>query len=333
MPTLPSGRQVAISSSPAHMPVTAQYACPEGHFWYWTPDLAINPPPYGPDQKDLAIQLVHAPVPESREEAARYVRVMYYEPDGSYYWPGEWLAEFKQPESWDDADWAAWQDWLGTPRVGEYLDRVIETCRAKSEGKPGAGQLALIEGSPTPKESEQERCLERRAYVIQGRVLDLAKRMRVARDNLDDVVLDELERDMRSQAERLDTLLAESDEPNPGLWYLRSLAHGAFGEWAQAERCCSRVLRRMPFASKAWIQLSIARGRQEKYVEAEEAARRALEITDAATPDAWLLLAAALGGQSRHGEARAAMARARRLQASGRGEGASEAHQAEPTVH
>jgi len=279
------------------------------------------------------VDLVQARVPESREEAARYVLVMYYKPDGSNYWPGEWLAEFKQPESWDDADWEAWQEWLETPPVKAYLDRVIEICRAKSEGKPGTRTLVWVEGPPTSRECEREGNLERRAYLIQGRVIDLAKRMRVARANDDDVVLDELERDMRSQAERLDALLAESDEPNPGLWYLRALAHGAFGEWAQAEHCCLRVLRRVPLAGKAWVQLSIARGMQEKNVEAEEAARRAVEISEGTTPEAWRVLAAALGGQSRHGEGRAAMAEAKRLEASKGGEEESEAHQARPMVH
>jgi len=83
MPILPSGLQLALSCDALFDHGGNWFDCPEGYFWYWAPDPDImGPPPFDPDTEILQVAQP-APVPETREEVKRYIRVMEVE-DGLY---------------------------------------------------------------------------------------------------------------------------------------------------------------------------------------------------------------------------------------------------------
>ncbi|MBW2271601.1 MAG: hypothetical protein JRH16_23885, partial [Deltaproteobacteria bacterium] len=210
MPQLPSGRQLAISHANVIAPGTHCFACPEKHFWYRTPDLAINPPPYGPLEGDIIMDFAHAQVPENREEAARYVIVLFGRSEDRFYWPGHWLGEFERPADWNDRDWKSWSEWLSTPRVQNYLDRVITKCRAQSEENAG-GRLPAFRAIP---QSEKERArvqgFAERCRVLERELADLlpsrpSESPREERDSMS-----ELRRRVHPLADRVDALLIES---------------------------------------------------------------------------------------------------------------------------
>ena len=52
MPTLPSGRVLALSMNHILEPGVQMFACPEGHYWYQEPDRALNAPPFQRDMDD-----------------------------------------------------------------------------------------------------------------------------------------------------------------------------------------------------------------------------------------------------------------------------------------
>ena len=53
MPTLPSGRTPALSMNHILPPGVVTFKCPEGHFWFQKPDLALSPRPYEPNAKGV----------------------------------------------------------------------------------------------------------------------------------------------------------------------------------------------------------------------------------------------------------------------------------------
>ena len=133
MPTLPSGKQFAVSRDCIKDLGANWFNCPEGHFWYETPDCAINPPPYKKGTEILS-DFKHAPVPESREEVKRYIKVLFLFDEGKqFYWRGDWLTDFPKPGDLNEEDLAAWNEWLDTPDISQFLDETIEVCRQKAE--------------------------------------------------------------------------------------------------------------------------------------------------------------------------------------------------------
>jgi hypothetical protein len=68
MPTLPSGKVLMLSRDTIVANDGTLFRCPDGYFWYQTPDLAFNTPPFQEGQS-LTMDLAHAPVPATREEA------------------------------------------------------------------------------------------------------------------------------------------------------------------------------------------------------------------------------------------------------------------------
>jgi hypothetical protein len=315
MPRLPSGRQLAISHANFIAPGTHCFACPEKHFWYQTPDLAINPPPYGPLEGDIIMDFAHAPVPETREEAARYVIVLFERSEDRYYWPGHWLGDFERPEDWSDRDWKSWQEWLSTPRVQDYLDRVIGKCRAQSEENAGGRMPAFRAIPQSEKERTKVQGFAERCRVLEREIADLPPSLADASLREDQDNMSELHSRVRPLADRVDALLIESKGRLPFVWHARGLAHHALREWGDAERCFLEALRRAPFAFASWVELSVCRGQLGKYEEAEEAARRALEASREKSPEAWRLLAAALLSQERVEEATVAFAEASKIEA------------------
>jgi hypothetical protein len=67
MPTLPSGRVLALSMNHILDPGVQMFSCPEGHYWYQEPDRALNAPPF---QRDMDVLY-----PTTREEAPKILHV------------------------------------------------------------------------------------------------------------------------------------------------------------------------------------------------------------------------------------------------------------------
>lgn len=132
MPRLPSGRSFGVNRDHILEPGTRWFACPAGHFWYQTPDLAINAPPFHRDQTVLC-DFVHAPVPASIEEMARYVDVIEILDGNAFYRTGMRLDCDVRPDGWTEADWDAWNAWRHSDRVATFLRESIERCRAQAE--------------------------------------------------------------------------------------------------------------------------------------------------------------------------------------------------------
>ena len=315
MPELPSGRQLALSRAHILEPGTRCFACPEKHFWYQTPDLVINPPPYGPHEGNIIMDFAHARVPEDREEAARYVMVLFGRPESGFYWPGHWLGDFERPPAWSERDWTSWQEWLRTPRVRDYLNGVIGKCQDQSEQNAGGGWPAFRAIPQSERERTRVQGFAERCRVLEREIADLLPSLANASLREDHDNMSELRNRVHPLADRVDALLIECKGRFPFVWHARGLAHHALHQWTDAERCFLEALRRAPFALASWIELSICRGKLEKYEEAEEAARRALETSRQKSPDAWRLLAAALLSQGRVEEATAAFAEASKVEA------------------
>jgi hypothetical protein len=134
MPTLPSGRTPALSMNHILPPGVVTFKCPEGHFWFQKPDLALSPRPYEPDA-DVFCDFAHAPCPTTREEALGLLHVVdLIGPDRKeIHWRGYCVAEPEALADLTPEDRAAWDAWVATPKVQAFLDEVVERCRRQAE--------------------------------------------------------------------------------------------------------------------------------------------------------------------------------------------------------
>jgi hypothetical protein len=134
MPTLPSGRTLALSMNHILPPGVVTFKCQEGHFWFQKPDLALSPRPYEPGA-DVFCDFVHAPSPTTREEALGLLHVVdLIGPDRKeIHWRGDCVAEPEALADLTSEDRAAWDQWIATPEVEAYLDGVLERCRQQAE--------------------------------------------------------------------------------------------------------------------------------------------------------------------------------------------------------
>jgi len=132
VPKLPSGLNIAISDDAILSPNEEWFQCPEGHFWYQTPDIKMNKPPF--DRDTIVLQdFVNAPVPDSHEEAKKYIHVYLAYENDDYYWKGDWLSDFPKDGDLTGDDLIVWNEWLNSPDVLDYIDRAIEKCKVQAE--------------------------------------------------------------------------------------------------------------------------------------------------------------------------------------------------------
>jgi hypothetical protein len=110
MPLLPSGRLAGIIAWHIFEPGRPWFPCPDGHFWFETPDFAINAPPFERDQ-DVICSIVHAPVPQSPEEMARYIHIAEHDGDDSALLTGKRLDCTEPPLGWTEEDWTGFVEW------------------------------------------------------------------------------------------------------------------------------------------------------------------------------------------------------------------------------
>jgi hypothetical protein len=146
MPTLPSGLTLGISREALFDPGVNWFSCPENHFWYWTPDPETGLGPF-PSGHEIVQIPKHAAVPASTEEAKQYVRVIVFDSDTTFYWPGEWLSPFPALITLDDLDLAAWQAWLGEPERVKFLEDTIAKCQELAISSRCAQGYAIFAGT------------------------------------------------------------------------------------------------------------------------------------------------------------------------------------------
>lgn len=133
MPLLPSGLDLALSRDAIIIHDSSWFQCPEGHFWYWDVDSDITgPPPFARGEEIWQVPR-HAKIPTSREEVARFIRVLERAVDGRYWWRGDWLSTFPSYSVLSSEDGPAWLAWLSGPEVQTYLDNAIDVCATMAE--------------------------------------------------------------------------------------------------------------------------------------------------------------------------------------------------------
>ena len=130
--TLPSGLALRISAN-AILDLSSRdtwYRCPDGHFWFRTPNMAMKTPPYTPSD-EIVFDSMSAPVPTSRAEAMEYVHVYIDDPTRGTYWRGDWMADFHQTHVLSENDKAAWLAWASENAT--FLDDVIALAAAQAD--------------------------------------------------------------------------------------------------------------------------------------------------------------------------------------------------------
>jgi hypothetical protein len=149
MPTLPSGRILALSKNHILPPGVVTFKCPQGHYWFQQLDRKICPPPLKPNEEFLC-DFVHAPCPTTRQEALAILQVLErIGPEPSdYHWNGYTLADHEALADLSPDDRAAWDAWVAEPKVASFLDEVIAQCKAQAEANEGNAGHMVFRGQP-----------------------------------------------------------------------------------------------------------------------------------------------------------------------------------------
>jgi hypothetical protein len=147
MPQLPSGLMFAISSGALFDHGGNWFKCPDGHFWYWTPDEDImGPGPYS-TASQLLQSAAHAPVPITLEEAKKYVHVLESDNLENWSWRGEWLDQFPRFRTLSPEDRLAWDDWVAGNSTQLFLQETMLECQRLSRLNSIAKGMAMFSSS------------------------------------------------------------------------------------------------------------------------------------------------------------------------------------------
>jgi hypothetical protein len=119
------------------------FKAPENHFWYWAP-AEEDPPPYNEEDGANITQPATAPVPTTRDEVKKFIRVIIEEPGRKMFWEGDYLAEFPFFRTLSKDDLIAWEKWLEQPGTLEFLDKAISKCQIQAEANKDATGWAVI---------------------------------------------------------------------------------------------------------------------------------------------------------------------------------------------
>ena len=302
MPQLPSGRLMAISRGHILEPGTRWFPCPDGHFWFQTPDLAINAPPYQRDQEILC-DFVHAPVPQSVEEMAHYVDVVEIFSDDQVQLTGIRFDSTERPSDWSDEDWRAFEAWRRSDHAvtRAFLEQTLERCRAQAEANKSNSGGVVFEKGPGPSDA--------RVHAARGRAVVFGRELL----RLEAEIGPGFRPDEEDKSARIFTRLCEIERSLDALLDdpATSCAEGwhAFGQASRllkrpdaAERAFLEAVRMSPFSKASWLELTRIRGERGDFAGSEIAARRAVELDGKSAP-AWANLAMALLMLGRRDEA------------------------------
>ncbi|MCX5652650.1 MAG: hypothetical protein NTU45_14875 [Planctomycetota bacterium] len=306
MPQFPSGRRMAVGRMHILKPGTQWFACPEGHFWYQTPDLAINAPPFQRDQTVIC-DFVHAPVPRSVEEMARYINIIEVFSDERIQITGLQLDCAKRPPDWSEADWAAFKEWRDSESIRAFVKESIEMCREQAEANRSSPGFVKLEQASVARDRRREAAL--------GQIMQFGGELA----RFDGELGDGFEEHEREKAARIFVRLLEIerslsallDDPATSFaegWHAYGLATRLLRKPDAAERAFLESIRLAPFDQSSWLELTRIRGERGNFTGSEVAARRAVELDEKSAP-AWSNLAMSLLLLDRRDEARDAAAR------------------------
>lgn len=147
MPTLPSGRTLALAMNHILPPGLVGFRCPEGHYWFHQLDRKICPPPLTPGAEYLC-DFAHAPCPTSHEEALAILRVLERAgpESGELYWRGYIVSDPEALADLTPEDRAAWDAWVAAPERAAFLDATIARCAAQAEANRGSPGFMVFRG-------------------------------------------------------------------------------------------------------------------------------------------------------------------------------------------
>ncbi len=145
---LPSGKEIALIPVDLFEHGGNWFAAKPDHFWYWSPDLTLNAPPFSPNQ-DVLTEANQGSVPVTPYEAGMYVRVLEMV-DGDLVWRGEMYHSFPEHTELSEEDLQAWQELKVSKQVENWLRNLMAKCRQLAELTE-----AQMPGSP-PRTSEDD---------------------------------------------------------------------------------------------------------------------------------------------------------------------------------
>lgn len=152
MPELPSGLSLGIVPVDLFDHGGNWVECPDGHFWYWTPDPEMAPPPYDINGNNKFLRdAKHALVPKTREEAKRFIKVIELNDSGVFGWRGELLHLFPQYTELNEEDLAAWNIWIKRPETDQFIDDFIIECQRLAEVCRHVRGYAALKGTGKSK--------------------------------------------------------------------------------------------------------------------------------------------------------------------------------------
>jgi hypothetical protein len=105
----------------------------DNQFWYRDIDPTYGwlPIPGAPQPPEC---WQTAPIPNSRVDAARYVRIMVGETgSNAQEWQGDWFISYSRPHGFTEEDWDACLEFFGSPEALQFLDDVIVRCQKQCE--------------------------------------------------------------------------------------------------------------------------------------------------------------------------------------------------------
>jgi tetratricopeptide (TPR) repeat protein len=275
MPKLPSGKVLELSRDTIVENDGTLFRCPDGYFWYQTPDLAFNTPPFQEGQA-LTMDLAHAPVPATREEAKKYIRVLFATDDGGWHWRGDLLSDFPRPGDLSKRERAAWRTWLAGEGGLCFLDETIELCRRQAEAnRANTASMEIVPLVPEPSLPSESAAAFR---PIVRRLLRLYREGEGARRSGNTerrfAALVEME-ELLDKVRDLRSSLGRSHAPAA---HAEGLALRVLERWQLAEVRFRECLRYDPFHGPAWLELVWCLNELGRHEEAEVAARRTVRL-------------------------------------------------------
>ncbi len=275
MPKLPSGKLLAISRDTIVENDNNFFRCPDGHFWYQTPDLAINRPPF-PEGEAIIMDFAHAPAPATRDEVQQFICVLHGTDDGDWHWRGDMLSDFPPPGELSRRDLAAWRRWLAGEDAVCFLDDTIEVCRRQADinrGNAGCMQIVSLDPEPTLPDGTgvSFRWIVRRLVRLYREREGARRAGRTARRVAAHAEMEEL-------LDKVRGLKASLGRGHAPAAHAEGLALRVLERWEQAEACFRECLRADPFNGPAWLELTWCLNELGRHDEAEVAARRSVRL-------------------------------------------------------
>ena len=317
MPVLPSGRRFGLARSHILEPGTQWFECPEGHFWYQTPDLAINAPPFHPEQQ-VVCDFVHAPCPTTVAEAERFVVIVELFGERGTVLTGMTLDQRQRPDGWSEADWLAWDSWRQTADVRAFVQATMDMCRAQADANIGLGgpvTLRAASGDAPEEVRVRERAARERAVAMVREIQEIAAELGDHGRASDRAFIGALQDRALALRQELHALVDDPmHAPIAEAWHALGMVSRLLDLPEESERAFVEASRLAPFELQVWLELTRIRGERGDDEGAETAARRAVEL-DPVLSQPWANLAMVLLKRGRLEECREAVGRALEIDA------------------